>query len=79
MVGTVILGLLAGWIAGLVMRGSGFGVIADILIGLVGAVIGRWIFSFIGASPHGRISHLVMAVVGAIVLVALVHAAEAAR
>ena len=79
MVGTVILGLLAGWIAGLVMRGSGFGVIADILIGLVGAVIGRWIFGFIGASPHGRIGHLAVAVVGAIVLVALVHAVEAAR
>jgi len=79
MVGTVILGLLAGWIAGLVMRGSGFGVIADILIGLVGAVIGRLIFSFIGASPHGRIGHLAVAVVGAIVLVALVHAVEATR
>ena len=79
MLGTVILGLLAGWIAGLVMRGSGFGVIADILIGLVGAVIGRWIFGFIGATPHGRLSHLVMAVVGAIVLVTLAHAVEAAR
>ena len=79
MLGTIILGLIAGWIAGLVMRGSGFGVIADIIIGLVGAVIGRWIFSFIGASPHGRIGYLAMSVVGAIVLVALVHALEALR
>jgi uncharacterized membrane protein YeaQ/YmgE (transglycosylase-associated protein family) len=79
MLGTIILGLIAGWIAGLVMRGSGFGVIADIIIGLVGAVIGRWIFSFVGASPHGRIGYLAMSVVGAIVLVALVHAVEAAR
>jgi uncharacterized membrane protein YeaQ/YmgE (transglycosylase-associated protein family) len=79
MLGTIILGLIAGWIAGLVMRGSGFGVIADIIIGLVGAVIGRWIFSFIGASAHGRIGYLAMSVVGAIVLVALVHALQAAR
>ena len=79
MLGTIILGLIAGWIAGLAMRGSGFGVIADIIIGLVGAVIGRWIFSFIGASPHGRIGYLAMSVVGAIVLVALVHALEASR
>lgn len=79
MLGTIILGLIAGWIAGLVMRGSGFGVIADILIGLVGAVIGRWIFSFIGASPQGRIGYLTMSVIGAIVLVAIVHAFEAAR
>ena len=74
MIGTVILGLIAGWITGLVMRGSGFGIIVDILIGLVGAVVGRWIFGIIGASPHGRIGYLTMSVIGAIVLVALVHA-----
>ena len=74
MIGTVILGLIAGWIAGLAMRGSGFGVIADIIIGLVGAVIGRWIFDMVGATPHGRLGYLAMSVVGAIVLVALVHA-----
>ena len=79
MLGTIILGLIAGWIAGLVMRGSGFGIIADILIGLVGAVIGRWIFSFIGASPHGRIEYLTMSVIGAIVLVAVAHVLEAVR
>ena len=79
MLGTIFLGLIAGWIAGLVMRGSGFGIIADIIIGLVGAVVGRWIFSFIGASPHGRLAYLAMSVVGAIVLVALAHAVEASR
>jgi len=79
MLGTIFLGMIAGWIAGLVMRGSGFGIIADIVIGLVGAVIGRWIFSIIGATPHGRIGYLAMSVVGAIVLVALVHALEASR
>ena len=79
MLGTIILGLIAGWIAGLVMRGSGFGIIADILIGLVGAVIGRWIFSFIGATPHGRIGYLTMSVIGAMALVAIVHAVEAIR
>jgi uncharacterized membrane protein YeaQ/YmgE (transglycosylase-associated protein family) len=79
MLGTIFLGLIAGWIAGLAMRGSGFGIIADIIIGLVGAVIGRWIFSMIGADPHGRLGYLAMSVVGAIVLVALVHALEASR
>jgi uncharacterized membrane protein YeaQ/YmgE (transglycosylase-associated protein family) len=79
MIGTIFLGMIAGWIAGLVMRGSGFGIIVDIVIGLVGAVIGRWIFSFIGATPHGRIGYLTMSVLGAIVLVALAHAVEASR
>ena len=78
MIGTVILGLIAGWITGLVMRGSGFGVIGDILIGLVGAVAGRWIFGLIGANPTGRIGYLTMSVVGAMVLVALVHALRSA-
>jgi uncharacterized membrane protein YeaQ/YmgE (transglycosylase-associated protein family) len=76
MIGTVFLGMIAGWIAGLVMRGSGFGIIVDIVIGLLGAVIGRWIFDLIGAAPHGRIGYLTMSVVGAIVLVAIVHAFE---
>jgi uncharacterized membrane protein YeaQ/YmgE (transglycosylase-associated protein family) len=79
MLGTIFLGMIAGWIAGLVMRGSGFGIIVDIVVGLLGAVIGRWIFSFIGATPHGRIGYLAMSVVGAIVLVAIVHAVEAVR
>ncbi len=78
MIGTIILGLIAGWITGLVMRGSGFGIIADIIIGLVGAVIGRWIFSIIGANQNGRIGYLAMSVVGAIVLVAIVHALRGA-
>jgi uncharacterized membrane protein YeaQ/YmgE (transglycosylase-associated protein family) len=74
MIGTLIVGLLAGWITGLVMRGSGYGVIADIILGLIGAVIGRWIFHAVGISAMGRMGHLVTAVVGAIVLVAIVHA-----
>jgi uncharacterized membrane protein YeaQ/YmgE (transglycosylase-associated protein family) len=74
MIGSIILGLIAGWITGLVMRGSGFGVIADIVIGLIGAVIGHWVFNLVGANPEGRIGHLVTAVIGAIILVALVHA-----
>ena len=74
MIGSIFLGMIAGWIAGLVMRGSGFGIIADIILGLVGAVVGRWIFNVIGAEPHGNLGHLVMSVIGAIALVAIVHA-----
>ena len=74
MIGTIILGLLAGWITGLVMRGSGYGVIADIILGLVGAVVGRWIFHAAGIRAVGSVGHLITAVVGAIVLVAIVHA-----
>ena len=74
MIGTIILGLIAGWITGLLMRGSGFGIIADIVIGLVGAVIGRWIFAALGVAAIGTVGFLVMSVIGAVILVAAVHA-----
>lgn len=74
MIGTIILGLIAGWITGLLMRGSGFGIIADIIIGLIGAVIGRWLFGAIGVAPMGTIGYLLMSVIGAVILVAVVHA-----
>jgi uncharacterized membrane protein YeaQ/YmgE (transglycosylase-associated protein family) len=73
MIGSIIIGLIAGWITGLLMRGSGFGVIADIIIGLVGAVIGRIIFSVFSVAPTGRIGYLAMSVIGAIVLVSIAH------
>jgi uncharacterized membrane protein YeaQ/YmgE (transglycosylase-associated protein family) len=73
MIGSIIIGLIAGWITGLLMRGSGFGVIADIIIGLVGAVIGRIIFSVFSVAPTGGIGYLTMSVIGAIVLVSIAH------
>jgi len=77
-IGTIILGLIAGWLTGLLMRGSGYGIIADILLGLVGAVIGRWIFSALGIVALGGVGYLAMAIVGAVVLVAIVHAVKRA-
>jgi uncharacterized membrane protein YeaQ/YmgE (transglycosylase-associated protein family) len=46
--GAIIIGLIAGWLTGKLMRGEGYGMLADILLGLVGAVIGSWIFSALG-------------------------------
>ncbi len=74
MIGTIVLGLIAGWITGLLMRGSGFGIVADIVIGLIGAVIGRWLFGALGVVQVGTIGYLLMSVIGAVILVALVHA-----
>ncbi|MFQ5824613.1 MAG: GlsB/YeaQ/YmgE family stress response membrane protein [bacterium] len=49
----LIVGLIAGWLAGKVMRGKGFGVVGDIIVGLVGAVIGGWIFRQLGLFAVG--------------------------
>jgi uncharacterized membrane protein YeaQ/YmgE (transglycosylase-associated protein family) len=67
----IIIGLLAGWIAGTVARGRGFGCIVDIVLGLIGAVVGGWIFERLGIVAFGFWGSLAAATVGAIVLVAI--------
>jgi uncharacterized membrane protein YeaQ/YmgE (transglycosylase-associated protein family) len=68
-VGWIIIGLIAGWIAGHLSRGRGFGCIVDVILGLIGAVIGGWIFTRLGISMMGFAGSLAAATVGAIVLV----------
>ncbi|MGD1210874.1 MAG: GlsB/YeaQ/YmgE family stress response membrane protein [Candidatus Acidiferrales bacterium] len=72
-IGWIIIGLLAGWIAGHLTRGRGFGCIVDVILGLIGAVIGGWIFTKlgVGVAPWGFWESLAAATVGAVVLVAI--------
>ncbi|MCU1340992.1 MAG: GlsB/YeaQ/YmgE family stress response rane protein [Candidatus Acidoferrum typicum] len=67
----LLIGLIAGWLAGKVSRGRGFGCIADILIGLIGALLGGWIFTKLGILGGGFIYSIAAATIGAIVLVAI--------
>jgi uncharacterized membrane protein YeaQ/YmgE (transglycosylase-associated protein family) len=67
----VVIGLLAGWLAGKVSRGRGFGCIANILLGLVGAVLGGWIFTQLGIVRFGFVYSLAAATLGAVILVAI--------
>jgi uncharacterized membrane protein YeaQ/YmgE (transglycosylase-associated protein family) len=73
MIGVLIIGLIAGWLAGKLMKGSGYGIITDILLGLVGAVIGSWLFGQLGIVATGSVGLLATATVGAMVLVGAVH------
>jgi uncharacterized membrane protein YeaQ/YmgE (transglycosylase-associated protein family) len=73
MIGAIIIGLTAGWLAGKLMRGQGYGFFGDIVLGLVGAVIGGWLFARLGVPVYGSLSMLAMATVGAIILVTLAH------
>jgi uncharacterized membrane protein YeaQ/YmgE (transglycosylase-associated protein family) len=77
--GAIIIGLIAGWIAGKLMRGRGYGIIADIVLGLIGAVIGSWIFTRLGIRTTGDIGFLAMATVGAVLLVGAAHVLSGAR
>jgi uncharacterized membrane protein YeaQ/YmgE (transglycosylase-associated protein family) len=78
-IGTLIFGMIAGWLTGVLTRGRGYGCIVDIILGLIGAFIGRWIFLKLGIVVLGFIGNLAAAVVGAVVLVAIVRLLTGSR
>ncbi len=70
----IIVGLIAGWLAGVIMKGGGFGVIGDIVVGIVGALIGGWLFSTMGVSAGGGLlGSIIVALIGAIILIFLLR------
>jgi uncharacterized membrane protein YeaQ/YmgE (transglycosylase-associated protein family) len=70
----LLIGLVAGWLAGKLSRGRGFGCITDILLGLVGSVLGGWIFTKLGiVHANTFLFSLAAATVGAVVLVSIAH------
>lgn len=74
MLGAIIIGILAGWLAGKLMRGSGYGIIGDLVLGLIGGVVGGWLFSALNVpGPNGAIGALVVATIGAVILVFIAH------
>jgi uncharacterized membrane protein YeaQ/YmgE (transglycosylase-associated protein family) len=69
----VLLGILAGWIAGKIFRGRGFGLLGDLVVGVVGSFLGSFIFGLLGLAAYGLIGRLIVAVVGAVILLWLVR------
>ena len=73
LIGWIIIGLLAGWLAGKISRGEGYGCITDIVLGLIGSVLGGWIFMKLGIFGGGFLYSLAAATLGAVILVSIVH------
>ncbi len=74
LIGFLILGAIVGWLAGKIMSGHGYGIIWDIVLGIVGAFVGGFVFSLIfGTQPTGLVISFVVALIGACVLVGIVH------
>ncbi len=69
----LVIGILAGFLAGKIMKGSGFGVLGDLVIGVVGAFLGGWLFSLFGISAGGLLGTLVTALIGALFLLYLIR------
>jgi uncharacterized membrane protein YeaQ/YmgE (transglycosylase-associated protein family) len=80
LVAWIVIGLLAGWLAGVIMPGKGFGLIGDLIIGLVGAFLGGLLINLLVPDANfGFWGSLVVALIGACVLVAILHAVMARR
>lgn len=69
----LLIGLAAGWLAGTIMKGSGFGLIGNLVVGVIGALLGGFIFDVLNIQSYGLIGSLVMSVVGAVALLALIR------
>lgn len=68
----IIIGLVAGWLAGKIMRGGGFGFIVNLIVGVIGGVLGGWVFSLFGLHSGSLIGSLITSVVGAILFLWIV-------
>jgi len=79
----IVVGLIAGWLAGLVMRGGGYGLVGDIIIGVVGGLLGGWIATsllHIGAGVNGiNLESILVAFCGAVVLLIVVRLLNSGR
>jgi uncharacterized membrane protein YeaQ/YmgE (transglycosylase-associated protein family) len=69
----IVIGILAGFLAGKIMRGKGYGLLLDLLLGIVGSVVGGIVFGLLGLHAYGFVGQLVIATAGAVMLVYLVR------
>jgi uncharacterized membrane protein YeaQ/YmgE (transglycosylase-associated protein family) len=74
--GWIVLGLISGFIASKAVKGSGSGCLTDIVLGLIGAVVGGWLFSYFGHTDpmHFNLTSMVIAIIGAVVVLLVWHA-----
>jgi len=73
-----LIGIAAGWLAGQVMKGGGFGVVGDLILGVVGALIGGYLFALMGVGGGGLVGQLVVATIGAIALLLVIRVVKRA-
>lgn len=69
----LIVGGLAGWLSGLLTKGSGFGLMGNVIVGIIGAFLGRFCFGLLGISAQNLIGQLIFAVIGALLFVWLLR------
>jgi len=69
----ILIGLCAGWLAGQLTKGSGFGIVGNVIVGVIGALVGGFTFRLVGLAAYGLLGQLIVSTVGAILLLALLR------
>ncbi|ARU06721.1 GlsB/YeaQ/YmgE family stress response membrane protein [Comamonas serinivorans] len=70
----ILVGLIAGWLAGVLVKGGGLGLVGDIVVGIIGALLGGWLFGVLGISAGaGLVGAIITATVGAIVFILILR------
>lgn len=69
----LLIGLIAGWLTGIIMKSGGYGLFGDLVLGVIGAFVGSWLFGIIGIGSGGFIGSVICATVGAVLLVFLLR------
>lgn len=76
----IIVGLIAGWLTGKLMKGSGYGALMDIIVGIIGALIGGFLANHLGfGGPHGITMSIIIAIIGAVVLTLIIRLITGSR
>ncbi len=70
----IVVGLVAGWLTGLVMKGGGYGIVGDLIVGLIGALIGGFVVGLLFHATVGLIGSIVVAFIGAVIFVVILRA-----
>jgi uncharacterized membrane protein YeaQ/YmgE (transglycosylase-associated protein family) len=69
----LLVGALAGWLSGLITKGSGFGLAGNVIVGIIGAFLGNLVFGLVGIAAYGLLGHIIFAVAGALLFVYLLR------
>jgi uncharacterized membrane protein YeaQ/YmgE (transglycosylase-associated protein family) len=72
----LVIGIVAGFLAGKIMKGKGLGLMGDLIVGVIGSFIGYWVFGLLGIASGGIIGALICALVGALLLLYIVRLAK---
>jgi uncharacterized membrane protein YeaQ/YmgE (transglycosylase-associated protein family) len=73
LVWVILIGILAGWLAGQLMKGRGFGLLGNLIVGVIGSLLGSFIFGLLGIYSASLIGRLIISVVGAMILLWLIR------